>query len=613
MSNQILVTYPNYLSLLNDSQSGLLPDTTSVRYEIPGKPGAWHFRNGRLSYLYDDYFTTRLGNIVPKFGVFGNSIAGFCQITNSGAGYQQQDYLNWLGIFTGQPIERARTHSQTFSAIPNNPNAAPSIDAWGTFTSAGSAISLPPTINGNLSSGSILTNYLEAWLNSFIDTPDVLYFSGLFENDLGAYNGTITPALYNNIRAAVLQLISAVQNKFPRAVIIISTPGPSTSYNTVNIQSTAVALTAWLINTVANTYTNVLVENNNAYLANSITFQPINNLMIGNTGVHPNQFGAALRGKALANQFGHLFPNGYTPQYTPHGNFTTNPDFGIIGGAVAAPGSGTLINGIGSWTQATYTGGSVQAYVSQLSQNYLGVDSGGINVQLGALTAQPPTPNAGSGVSYGLNIQTVSVSADDLSRAVNSTTLYKAIAKLQIVNPANLCTLNLILAFNDSYQIVSMAGGTSDFQFNFNGYSQCFSAGDILTLQTPPLQSPVAGANHLWTQLQLNIAPTTPVTSSGVFGGNNPAINVYGLCIVQDNKNVAPVQPAIGASPWTYTNYSNETLYCVQTGGTVSATNVKINGVTISVSTDDFVLPPGASFTTTYSVLPTISLIPITK
>ena len=61
--------------------------------------------------------------------------------------------------------------------------------------------------------------------------------------------------------------------------------------------------------------------------------------------------------------------------------------------------------------------------------------------------------------------------------------------------------------------------------------------------------------------------------------------------------------PAIPASTVPVVNNTGQWVNCAIVGGTM--TNVSVNGVTVGAGAGNYSLPPGASLTMTYSVVPT--------
>jgi hypothetical protein len=66
---------------------------------------------------------------------------------------------------------------------------------------------------------------------------------------------------------------------------------------------------------------------------------------------------------------------------------------------------------------------------------------------------------------------------------------------------------------------------------------------------------------------------------------------------------MAVATPAIPASTVPVVNNTGQYVNCAIVGGTM--TNVSVNGVTVGAGAGNYSLPPGASLTMTYTVVPT--------
>lgn len=100
-------------------------------------------------------------------------------------------------------------------------------------------------------------------------------------------------------------------------------------------------------------------------------------------------------------------------------------------------------------------------------------------------------------------------------------------------------------------------------------------------------------------------------------GGLVAKMNVWlQQCLYLLGRNPVPTVAgqAVGASPYTYTNSGDFDVTALVTGGTVSAvafTRDGTNFFTVSTATNaSVVLNPGDGVRITYTVLPTLTLIP---
>lgn len=92
--------------------------------------------------------------------------------------------------------------------------------------------------------------------------------------------------------------------------------------------------------------------------------------------------------------------------------------------------------------------------------------------------------------------------------------------------------------------------------------------------------------------------------NSGTWSARN-IYSVQGVQYVFLKKPV--VSPAIGATPWTFTNTTGVALHFYVSGGTVSAIDLTRSGSVIPVPTQgEFYLPPGDAITIAYTVAPNV-------
>ena len=75
-----------------------------------------------------------------------------------------------------------------------------------------------------------------------------------------------------------------------------------------------------------------------------------------------------------------------------------------------------------------------------------------------------------------------------------------------------------------------------------------------------------------------------------------------------------PTQPAPGASPYLYANNTSAPIQAIVAGGTVSAIQVQRPGggaVTTGLTSGTFRLAPNDVLIITYTVVPTLTLLPV--
>lgn len=103
-----------------------------------------------------------------------------------------------------------------------------------------------------------------------------------------------------------------------------------------------------------------------------------------------------------------------------------------------------------------------------------------------------------------------------------------------------------------------------------------------------------------------------PIGNVGNAGGPVVVMSrqLYDLLVsLSPNPNQEVITAAVGASPWTYTNASGFRQDVLVNGGTVSAIEFGRAGVFYPAASPIH-LGPGDSLRLTYTVLPTVTVIP---
>jgi hypothetical protein len=122
----------------------------------------------------------------------------------------------------------------------------------------------------------------------------------------------------------------------------------------------------------------------------------------------------------------------------------------------------------------------------------------------------------------------------------------------------------------------------------------------VLATGSGSIASPAAGAGY-------------PVQAHVEFNaiGQKARVRVYAPSIRVVSQS-QPTQPTAGASPYTYSNTSGSPQMVYIAGGTVSAITISRQGSSLTTGfiSGAFRISQGDSITVTYSVIPTVTIVP---
>ncbi|MGD0959980.1 MAG: SGNH/GDSL hydrolase family protein [Methylomonas sp.] len=408
----------------------------------------------------------RILGVRPKIMSVGNSINGFnvMSLVDGGEAFGADGHITWIHARTNAAFDRAQSTANIWSD-------GAGLDNTGCYYFGGAVL--------NQSGSHSILNHLSQAMSLMLETPDIVYLDNVTENDLGQ---GYAPAV---IEAAIAQAINLVQTQWPNALIIISTPSPSQSYNTATLHANVAAVSAY-IKALPNTFNNLLVENNISTILPGTVDQPNPSYVID--VIHPNERGAFVRAKGFVAQYGWLFPNELVIPSTPYNpanptnSYQFNPVFAYTGGMSQNP-----ANVSGLTTDYNYT--SYEFYlgvnnIANLTQIHGG---GGLNITLGA--NGPVVSEAGLvfGSSYGSGYYV------GLPQ-VNPTAAYYSAMKVKVVNPVNLFGFGFHTNFvGGTTYVLTAARFEGAFAGNHpEGLSDLFQAGDTFTFVTPT-SAPGAG------------------------------------------------------------------------------------------------------------------------
>jgi len=515
---------------------------------------------------YDRNFAAeRVIGIRPKLFSFGNSINKRNQLGESQANYfSAWGFLTWIHALSGAAFDRCRSNSYNWGA-QGNPGGNETIDQFGCYGWGGAQI--------NYSAAYSMLNHLPNVISSVIDTPDIVYVSSIFENDIGA---NAAPNV-NQIILSAKRMLQLFRNAWPNALIVLSCPGPSTGYTTPAQHQAFQQITAWVQSLSSSPH--VLVEDNLAMIQPGTLDQPIASYTSDNI-IHQNERGAYVRAKAWLAKLGYLFPERKAiPQSpynstTPDGVFQVNPDFSLLG----APGGS--VNGVVYTSYDWYADSGIVPTVTANAQG------SGINISISASSTTSP----GSGVSF----------ASDAGQPTvpNSATL-QSLVDITINNPANLAEIT---------HRVNYSGGTANpcgiwWQSSFltsypQGMSDVWQSGDTFTLSSPPLPPGSTNTNAFTQTGLIAVAGMTASTPANQL----PNVTVKSQNLVQTiNNSPQGLSIATGSS---YTNQTPIPQQIVITGtATWTSLTLTRSGTAVALPTANGVitLAPGDSLSVVYS------------
>lgn len=313
-------------------------------------------------------------------------------------------------------------------------------------------------------------------------TPGLIAVPDLFANDIAAATSVTT------MTANLTKLIRDVQARYPGVILLLSTPHPSTFYDTaakVAIYQSMVTYMQSIDNGV-----NVFVSTVNGYENPASPGTPLSGYT---DGVHPNAKGALLNARTYAATLNRIYSSVKQSYYCISGNMT-------LSGSGAA--SGTNVTG----TTAT---GSANTYTANGTYVLTAENPG----QLITITANAGTTTPVSLGHYYAASTTIS--------STSSTAQISPFMQVELVSGAE--NIGFIV---QQLQIRASTSGTgvSGFpyymlQTNAVGEVQPdYKNGDVLTLRMPPkMVSDISGLSGNFTDLQNMRCIVSPKLAGGTF------------------------------------------------------------------------------------------------